>query len=190
MKLLILALTIIVLSVLPAVAAESYFGLEAGAWMPHQTKTYDNSFQQLNVEYSTGWGVGGTFGAAFNNGFRLEYELSYKQAEAKRYRDGMWSWVSMVNVWWDARNSSGITPYFGGGFGSTHAHVSSPGAVDENGYAPAYQVGAGVDIRIDQRLSLDIGYRYFGISDSSISGLYGGIGQEGSFVTTGLRMRF
>lgn len=96
----------------------------------------------------------------------------------------------MVNAWWDGRNGSPFTPYFGGGFGFGRGHVASPGPIDNSGSGKAYQVGGGVDCKIDQQLSLDVGYRYFGLSDTSSNGGAGSVDMVGSSVLTGIRWRF
>ena len=190
MKLLILSLVLVILTSMPATASERYFALEAGVWLPHKTDTFNNSFNSTSVDYSPGWVLGGIYGISFSNGLSPEYELCWRQADAKRTGDGMWSVSSMFNLWWDIQNDSDITPYFGGGFGVAHAHTSSPGPVDNSGYGICYQAGGGVDIKLDRKLSLDVGYRYFGLSDTSSNHGVGSVDLSGSSITTGLRIRF
>lgn len=190
MKRLVLSLLLIVLSDLPASAGDRYFSLEAGTWAPHRTSTVDSSFHPIEVDYSTGWGLGSTLGASLDNGLRLEWELIYHQADAKRNNGNMWNIASLMNFWWDGRNSTRFTPYFGGGFGAGHARIASPGPIDESGYGIAYQAGGGLEVRIDKTLSADLGYRYFGIADTSNSKGIGSISHEGAVFQTGLRVKF
>jgi len=176
----------------PAAAAGRYWSLNSGVWLPHQTSSYDNAGQPVTTDYSAGWLFSGGRGVAFDSGLRLECDLGWRQADGKSAgSDGTWAFTSLVNAWWDVRNSSGVTPYFGGGFGYARSHVSSPGFVDETGDGFAYQVGTGVAVKLDRSLALDIGYRYFGISDST-SGSHG-VGDDGivgSVISTGLRFGF
>ena len=188
-KRLIQSLIIVGLTWLPAAATERYFELETGVWLPLQTSSVDRSFRPINIDYSTGWGLGGVFGAAFDNGTRMEYELVYRQAPAKGVGDDMWNFASMLNVWWGFPKAK-ITPYFGGGFGFARAHTSSPGAIDETGGGISYQIGGGIDIRLVRSMTLDIGYRYFGISDASNSGGIGNIDLSGSTIMSGIRIGF
>lgn len=174
----------------PSFAAERYFSPSTGIFAPGKTTTVDNSFKPVSIDYNTGWALGGAFGAGFDSGLRLENELIYRQASPRAPGGDLWALAWMVNIWWDARNNSPFTPYFGGGFGFGHSHVASPGPVDNSGSGVAYQAGAGLDYKIDRLLSLDIGYRYFGISDISSDGGVGSVDLVGSSVLAGLRWRF
>lgn len=188
MKRLFLIATLVVLTTTQAFAAERYFSLATGAWFPGHTNTVNNSLQPFNISYNTGWSIGGAVGVAMDNGLRLENELVYRQASARGTGDDQWALGWMVNAWWDARNSTKITPYFGGGFGFGRGHASSPGPVDNDITGVAYQAGGGVDIRLDRSLSVDLGYRYFGISDMGNHG--SGSDLSGSSVMAGMRLKF
>jgi len=187
----VIAVTVsIILFATHSFAAERYWSLTAGTWHPEQTSSADFNFQEIGVSYDPGWSIGATIGTAFDKGFRLENELVYRQAAAKGSSDDMWALGWLVNIWWDGRNSSRYTPYFGGGFGFGRGHTGSPGPVDNSGYGIAYQAGGGVDVRFDPRLSLDIGYRYFGIADTYSGNGVGSFNPAGSSVSAGLRWRF
>lgn len=179
---------LVALTAVPTFAAERYFLLATGVWFPHKSNTVNNSFQPVNVSYNTGWGIGGAVGIALDNGLHLENELVYRQASARGTSDDQWALGWLVNAWWHARNSTRITPYFGGGFGFGRGHASSPGPMDNNITGVAYQAGGGVDIRLDRRLSLDLGYRYFGITDTGSH--ESGFDLAGSSVMAGFRLLF
>ena len=191
-KYLIFLFSMSVLSVfsVQSFAAERYLSLTAGTFSPGNTASLDNNFKSTNIEYNTGWALGGAFGAGFDSGLRLENELIYRQASPRTAGGDLWALAWMINVWWDARNSSPFTPYFGGGFGLGRGHVASPGPIDNSGSGAAYQVGGGLDYKFDRHLSLDVGYRYFGIADTSSSGGVGSVDLAGSSVLAGLRWRF
>ena len=174
---------------LPA-SAERYVSLTPGLWLQSQTSSVDYSLRPVSVDYSPGWSLGAAVGGAYENGCRLETELIYRQALPKQGNDNTWIAGMLMNLWWEARSESGITPYFGGGFGGARAHVSSPGLVDNSGGGVSYQVGGGIGIRIDPRLVLDIGYRYFGVWDVNNSGNIGNVNLSVSSITTGLRVGF
>jgi len=138
------------------------------------------------VEFDPGLSIGGTGGYDF--GFiRTEGELSYKYAEIAtitedtgfRFRnpDGnLGALALMFNAFFDLHNESPVTPYFGGGIGFATLHLSNTFGVDTGGGVTqrvllypsddttvfAYQAGAGLEIAIHRKLSLDVGYRYFG----------------------------
>jgi opacity protein-like surface antigen len=133
------------------------------------------------VSFDPGIYLGGTGGYDF--GFlRLEGELSYRHAKLDtvtdssgvRFRnvDGdLGVFATMFNVFLDMHNPSRVTPYVGGGIGFATLHLSDTtgfgtgGKVilydEDNDTVFASQVGAGMDIALNSRFSLDVGYRYF-----------------------------
>jgi opacity protein-like surface antigen len=138
------------------------------------------------VTFNPGIYVGGTGG--YNFGFlRLEGELSYRNAEIDKVTDtlngnrfrnvegNLGAFATMFNVFIDIPNPSRVTPYLGGGVGFSSLYLSDTTGYDSrptvarrvplydasNDTVFAYQVGGGIDIAINSRFSLDIGYRYF-----------------------------
>lgn len=144
------------------------------------------------VTFDPGIYVGGTGGYDF--GFlRLEGELSYRHAgidnvtnsaTGERFRnvDGdVGVFATMFNAYFDMHNPSRVTPYVGGGIGFASVHISNTNGIGSTqGYTPLYdesndtvfasQVGAGMDIAINSRYSLDIGYRYFVTESANLDG--------------------
>jgi len=147
-------------------AAERYFSASTGIFSPGSTRTFDANSQPLTTNYSTGWAVNGAIGVGLDNGLRLENELAYKTASSDA-----WALGWLINIWWDAKNSTPFTPYIGGGFGFGRGHAASPGIVDNDITGFAYQAGGGVAWKLQPQLSLDLGYRYFGIADASSSSI-------------------
>src|SRR5450631_293633 len=182
---------IFVVLALPAFATDRYFGLAGGAWLPGKTSSFDVNFYPVKVDYKSGWSAGGTFGVAFDSGMRLDNEIVYRQSSARSSSDDQWALGWLINIWWDARNSSPLTPYFGGGFGYCRGSIASPGPIEGSGTGVAYQAGGGVDVRLQRGFSLDLGYRYFGIADLASNNNVGdGFDLAGSSIMAGLRMRF
>ena len=144
------------------------------------------------VTFNPGVYVGGTGGYDF--GFlRLEGELSYRHAgidkvtsnlTGERFRnvDGdVGVFATMFNAYFDMHNPSRVTPYVGGGIGFATVHISNTNGIGNiQGYTPLYdesndtvfasQIGAGLDIAINSRYSLDIGYRYFVTEKANLDG--------------------
>ncbi len=189
MRRLLLSALLVVFSVLPAVA-EQYLSVTPGVWLQGQSSTIDFSLQGVDVGYSPGWSLGAAIGGAYENGYRLETEVTYRQATPKVGADNSWNVAVLLNLWREVRTETIFTPYFGGGFGGARVHLSSPGMINNSGGGFAYQAGAGVGVRIDPRLTLDIGYRYFGVWDINNSGNVGSVSLNGSSITTGLRFGF
>ncbi len=142
------------------------------------------------VEFDPGISIGGTGGFDFGM-VRLEGEISYKNSEIKsitdqnaifRFRnpDGnLGVFAFMANAFFDLHNQSIVTPYLGGGIGFASLHLSDTYGTDAAGRLRlydegddtvfAYQAGAGAEIAINRRFSLDIGYRYFGTDTATFN---------------------
>jgi opacity protein-like surface antigen len=144
------------------------------------------------VEFDPGINVGGAGGFDFGY-LRIEGELSYKGAEMSsiveknsqtRYAnvDGRaGAFAMMGNAFLDLRNPSPVTPYIGGGVGIANVRLTNTDGTDtrtgfrtrlydsDNDTVFAYQAGAGLEIAFTQRLSLDIGYRYFGTAKAKFN---------------------
>lgn len=173
----------------PGIESRLYYSLSAGSWMPTHITSVDASLIPTDTHYDNGIGFGGAIGIDLGSIFRIENELSYKYASG-RNGGNLNALAWMLNAWIQPRNDAPVTPYFGGGFGLGRGHVSTIGPSDGVITGIAYQVGGGLDIRLDRRLSLDIGYRYFGISDASNNNAAANNELAGSSVMGGLRVRF
>lgn len=90
------------------------------------------------TEYDTGWGIAGRLGYAWASGLRVDGELSYRRNDVDKSNfvgtDGVNFFnqtdegasgharqiAIMANAYYDFINSTGITPYIGGGIGATN----------------------------------------------------------------------
>ena len=178
-----------VLTALPCRAAESYFSLFTGSWSPNQTSTVNIKSQPVTESYSVGRSFGGAIGLSYNNGIRLENEVTYRKTSATDVKDDMQIMADMVNFWFGGFGGQRISPYLGGGLGIARVHVSSPGPVNNTGFGVAYQAGGGFEFLLPDDLSLDLCYRYVGVSDPSKHYL-SGINVNGSSLTAGWRLKF
>jgi opacity protein-like surface antigen len=156
----------------------------------HDFSSSPVSLYSDNVSLDPGISTGATGGYDFGL-IRLEGEISYKHSEIKTitdqrngevYRnvDGtLGAAAFMANAFINFQNNSPVTPYLGGGTGFATLHLSdtfgsgSAGrkwlydAGDDTVFA--YQLGGGVDIAINRRFSLDVGYRYFATDTATFS---------------------
>jgi len=185
-KRLLLIAAIVVLTALPAAAAGPYFSLSPNVWLPHRTFSSDYSLHPASTDYSPGVGIAGAFGVMTARGLRIEYEISYREAQAKHGVEDTWAAASMMNMWQHLPISNSLSAYAGGGIGFARSHVASSGFVDQTGPGFGYQAGFGVDFRLSRRMSMDIGYRYFGVADTAAHSI-GPVDQTGSSVLAGLR---
>lgn len=138
-----------------------------------------NDVQHFDLEFDPGIYVGGTGGYDFGV-VRLEGELSYRDAEIKtisdavgnRYRVGdrnLGTLAVMFNCFLDLENASPLTPYLGAGVGFATLTLyddvldnnGDPIYYEDSATTGAFQVGAGLEIALNPRFSIDLGYRYF-----------------------------
>lgn len=155
------------------------------------TDYFDNTPSNHDqVEFDPGIHVGGTGGYDFGM-LRLEGEISYKNSEISsitdrsananfRNPDGNLGVAAfMANAFLDLHNETRVTPYLGGGIGFATLDLSDTYGNDTTGRLRlydegddtvfAYQIGAGAEIAINRRYSLDIGYRYFGTDTATFN---------------------
>ena len=169
----------------------AYMTAFVGASVPRDTTITTDDFvadttYRDKVEFDPGINAGIAGGYDFGY-LRLDGELSYKhgsmneitdKADNYRFRnvDGDLAALSMMfNGYLDLHNDSPVTPYLGGGIGFSTLYLSDTYGTDTRGsFADeillyeedydtvfAWQAGGGVEIALNNMLSLDLGYRYF-----------------------------
>ena len=188
MKKRLLVIAALVTLIMPAICSATpprpgaYVSGFAGISIPSDTDVTTSIFPDTfneRMEFDTGVYAGGTGGFDFGF-FRLEGELSYRYSEINTITDqdsgiqfpnvdgNLGVFAMMANAYIDLHNASPITPYVGGGIGFAVLNLSDTfggGGLlyEENDDTVfAYQVGAGLEIALNPRISLDVGYRYFG----------------------------
>lgn len=193
-----------------------YTSIFAGVNIPeNSTVTTIDGSATFNdqVAFDTGIYTGGTAGFDFGL-IRVEGELSYRHSEMKSITDksdgfqfenvdgSLGALTFMTNAFIDLHNASSVTPYVGGGMGFAVLHLSdtfagtpSQGLLYPSGNDTvfAYQVAAGLELALNPRFSLDLGYRYFNtekahFEDSPFSST--NLEMESHNATVGLRMKF
>ncbi len=159
-----------------------------------------------NLEEDWLGGVG--LGYATRNGFRLEGELSYRQNdweptaldafETSASGDAT-SLALMGNLLYDFNREGRFQPYLGVGVGAARVNVGIEGADEAEDTTVAYQGMAGIAYAATDRLTFDLGYRYFTAPDVDASEAFSSIGianadastdYEHQAVTFGMRWQF
>ncbi len=145
--------------------AQGYWGGFIGA-----ASLEDVDVPGVELDYDTGFVIGGVLGARMSDNMRIEGELSWLNADADcsgkcpaaSFDTDVLSLLG--NVWFDFGNGGGFSPYVGGGIGIAQVTVEGGGVeADESGFA--YQVGVGA--RFGATGAWDIGYRYRGVEVDS-----------------------
>lgn len=156
-----------------------------------------------------GFVLSAAVGLHLNNvlqGLRVEGELGYRENDV----DANWSSTTseadldslafngnaqyqhnafsiMANAWYDFQ-VAGLNPYIGGGIGwadveadGVYQSKTAGSSFSESGFA--WQLGGGLHLPIDEKLTFSIGYRYFSGPDITIPAPYGGNPLSGSVDT-------
>ena len=134
--------------------------------------------------------AGGAAGVAFervSGRLRVEFEARYRDPIGGAFADADSSaslraangWSALVNAWRDVDLTERLGIYAGGGiggggYGSLAVHSAVPASnftVDGSGSAGgfAWQAGGGVIYDLTERITLDVGYRFFEIDSGSIT---------------------
>ena len=156
----------------------------------------DNNGAVLDVESEAdnGLALAGALGYRLNRNVRVEAEINYRDNDADSLTvtnpagsglptddaDGdVTSWGGMANVYYDfdgvgpVKDGGKLVPYVMGGLGwaNVDADVSAVGVqlTDDDDSVFAYQLGAGVGYDVAERVTLDLGYRYYATDDLDLT---------------------
>lgn len=174
MKKLILPLLVAGCFALPSLAqAETnpYVSLSGGLGLMTDS-TVDGDL----VEYKSGFLVNGALGLKTDYA-RLEAEIGYHRNDldtwggAPAFPDSNISvWSFMANGYLDYNMAdSDITPYIMAGLGYASVNGDNGSDTFDDGVF-AWQVGAGVGFKAADKVTIDVGYRYFATGDADLGG--------------------
>lgn len=134
---------------------------------------------EAETSWDNGYWVSGFVGYGLDSfPLRLEGEVFYQGDDADEStafgvvgeaRGERSSYGGLVNVYIDFENATKFTPFLGAGLGAAKVDVSD---VTDNFKSSgdvvfAWQVGAGVAMKLTESVSVDLKYRYYGTSDIS-----------------------
>ena len=143
---------------------------------------FKNAGVTQEATFDAGFGVGGCAGYDF--GFaRAEGEVVYRKNNVNKVTTLEFGKVSpsgdisalsfMLNGFYDFKNQTRITPYIGAGIGVARVDLStvSGGGIRISGgddIVFAYQFEVGFGNRVNESITLDLGYRYFATTDPQL----------------------
>lgn len=165
MKQALIAVVLFALSVVPAAAAGPYFGASVGGFVPHEADL--SAFgEEVDVEYDTGMGFDVKGGYDFD-GFRLEGEFGYKNADVDKVEDfevddaDLTIMSFMFNAFADMKTGTPLTPFVGAGIGFLNGEVEEDDlSTDDTVFG--YQLTAGLAYAVTPNLNLELYYRFQG----------------------------
>lgn len=140
-----------------------------------QDSDVDNGVTFGEVSYETGAGLGVAVGYRYDNGLRLEGELSARAADLDEFQSSgsgssnlggdLVAASVLVNGYYDFHNRSIFTPYVGVGLGLT---AMESGDIFSSGddTVGTFQLSLGGYFHLARNLDLDVSYRYLTTDDA------------------------
>ena len=135
----------------------------------------------LDIESDSGLALGVAVGYAFGNNTRIEGEIAYQKNDVDKasllgvdvdLTGDTSSLALLLNGYYDFANESAFTPFISAGLGVAEVEINDfnvPGSglpsSNDDDTVFAYQVGAGVGYAVNEKVTIDVKYRYFGTSD-------------------------
>jgi opacity protein-like surface antigen len=165
----------------PALArAGFYLSAHVGGGRASDTTIDNSSGADHRISHDPGFDVGIAAGYSLPF-FRMEAELNSRNGDAHRIdgenaREGDFTaYSAMANLYLDFDNPSLVTPFIGAGGGILRLSIDdlrsdSVSIGDESDSTEAWQMMAGVAVKLSPRTNLDLTYRYLDCKDLSWSG--------------------
>lgn len=181
-------------------ANEGWYGRADIGYSVDGALEIDDAGDDLDFEDDWSGHLGAGYG--FQNGFRLEGELGYRTNDFEDIDGDATALSLMANLFYDFNREGRVRPYVGVGVGGARVDVDGglgPVTIDDDDTVVAYQGMVGLAFPINDRLDLDIGYRYFTAPDLGMTAVFQGEGEEfldfdadyvHQAVTIGLRYQF
>ena len=177
--------------------ATPYFGVSAGLGLLNKADvTVYGVTNHDAIEYKAGVPFGVAIGFK-SDCYRLEGAVSYQtyavdQFYAQPQTNLDFSALSfMANGYYDfCIKDSGVSPYLTAGLGLASVKVESSTVTFLDESAFAWQVGAGVGLKASENVVVDLGYRYFRISDVTNKAADKTYSSSGSNILAGIRYSF
>lgn len=193
----LMAVALMMVSATPLFAAGAYVGGFGGVSFLHNSDLVAPGYYDTKLDYDLGPALGFVGGYRFDEGFRVEGEMSYRYAKIDQAWDLLGSyrvtgaslslWSFMGNVYYDIPTGLPLSPFIGGGIGFVTGTLDN-GWFESDDTVFGYQAVAGLSYAINRRLNLDVSYRLQGGTDFSF--VDGDLSYLGSSVAVGMRYQF
>ena len=156
-----------------AAAGDMYVELSPGLSLISDSDTSGGFFDSPDIEYDSGFTIGGALGYQIQDHVRAEASLSYRTADVDKVggislgASGDVNVTSlMANVYYDFDLGLPVTPYLGAGLGLSRvdldAKLGGISAKDDDDTAFSVSLMAGASYSIRDNLDLSLGYRFLG----------------------------
>jgi opacity protein-like surface antigen len=156
-----------------AAQARGFYTSVYGGW------NWDDVVSAPFVKENTGYVIGGTLGTTIDKvpGLRIELDMSHRGNEVDIFGGFISAdhdtFALLGNVVYDLPVSWGpVHPYVlaGVGYGHTEATFENVSLLTLENSGVAWQLGAGVNTRLDDNVIVGVGYRYFNAPELEVLG--------------------
>jgi len=180
-----------VLGVAEVASAEDYYvRVEAGASILAPSDIRGGGLTG-EAKFDPGFEVGFAGGTRFVGHLRAELALSYREADVKEVKSGavtldgagqVGTFATFVNAYYDLLPDAAINPFVGAGLGFAVIRVDSDAGanvlvVDDTSVEFAWNVLAGAEVPVGDRVALSVAYRYLGTTDPEFDATLVGVGR-------------
>lgn len=178
--------------------AEAYISAHVGGGQASDTTIDNSTSADHKLTHDLGFDLGVAVGYELPF-FRAEVELNSRNGDVHRIdgenaREGdVTGYSAMANLYLDLQNRSPVTPFIGVGGGVLRLAIDdlrsdSVTITDESGSTEAWQLMAGVAVKLDPHTSVDLTYRYLDSNDLHWAGAT--VDYSVNSVVVGLRYTF
>ena len=160
-----------------------YVGGTLGLAIPSDSEVSDSGMT-FDIASDAGAAVGGAVGYGFINNTRLEGEIAYQKNDLDKatllgidvpLTGDTSSLALLINGYFDFATESALTPFVSAGLGFAKVEINDfnvpgsglPGFSDDDTVF-AYQLGAGFGYAVNEKVTVDVKYRYFATEDLEI----------------------
>lgn len=149
-----------------AADAGLYVGADAGMSFPIKEKIKHDGVSDT-LELKDGWVGDIVVGWAFDNNFRTELDVGYRDYDMGDFnhvsnKGSLKSWAVTANVLYDFKNTTKFTPFVGAGIGAAYAKLENDTTNQDGSATKVALLGtAGISYQITDALSTSLAYRYF-----------------------------
>ncbi|MBI4842778.1 MAG: porin family protein [Nitrospirae bacterium] len=130
-----------------------------------------------DTEYDTGLLVGGRLGYDLGGNKRIEGEVSYYKSGLARNIEFAGSHILtgdlniftfFFNGFYDIKAGPRVKPFLGAGIGIMNIEIQDGVSLHDNAFA--FQMGGGLGVALNEKLTLDFGYKYLASTDLTFKG--------------------
>ena len=178
-------------------AEQPYLGLR-GSFAEVEDSSAESALTNFDIGYNNGFGASASLGVRMPHGLRAEAEVMFQSADVESFTitkdlinlppltgdafiaTGEAEVIApMANIYYDLTLPDlMVRPYVGAGIGGAHLNLNAENGpliinIDDDNWAFAWQLMAGVVLPVSEQVALTAGYRYFSTNEMALTDDFG-----------------